>query len=89
MAIAHVIQEKVLGCSSVAFDEHALKRMRERSVAEDEVIEVLRKPDDTALPTLWQRSRYRKTLEGRSVDVVFEQDPTQIVVITVITRPAS
>jgi hypothetical protein len=84
MAIARVIYEPVLGCKTVAFDEHALTRMGERGVTEDEVIDVLRHPDLTGLPTQPDRSRYRKSLAGRAVDVVFEHDPTQIVVITVI-----
>lgn len=84
MAIARVIHEEVLGCQSVAFDEHALTRMSERSVTEDEVLEVLRNPDRTGLPTQPNRFRYRKARHGRSVDVVFEHDPTQIVVVTVI-----
>jgi len=36
------------------------------------------------LPTQSNRFRYRKFLAGRDVDVVFERDPTQIMVITVI-----
>ena len=84
MAIVHVIPEEVLGCESVAFDEHALTRMRERNVSEGDVLETLRNPDQTGLPTQPHRFRYRKTRNGRSVDVVFEHDPTQIVVITVI-----
>jgi hypothetical protein len=51
MAIARVIDEQVLGCKTVAFDEHALTRMGERSVTEDEVLEVLGDPDQTVLPT--------------------------------------
>lgn len=84
MAIVQVIHEEVLGCQSVAFDEHALTRMGERGVTEEEVLEVLRNPDRTGLPTQAQRFRYRKALQGRPVDVVFEHDSTQIVVITVI-----
>jgi hypothetical protein len=84
VAIAHVVIESVLGCSSVAFDEHAVTRMTERTVSEDEVLQVLRAPDQTGLPTQSHRNRYRKVLNGRRVDVVFEHDPTQIVVITVI-----
>jgi hypothetical protein len=83
MAIARVIDEQVLGCRTVAFDEHALTRMGERGVTEDEVLEVLRNPDQTNLPTQPNRNRYRKVQGGRRIDVVFEQDPTQIVVITV------
>lgn len=84
MAIVQVIHEAVLGCHSVALDEHAVTRMGERGVTEDEVIEVLKNPDQTGLRTQPNRFRYRKLLAGRSVDVVFEHDPTQIVVITVI-----
>ena len=84
MAIARVIHEQVLGCKSVAFDEHALTRMSERGVSEEEVLEVLRSPDQTGLPTQPNRFRHRKMLAGRSVDVVFEHDPTQIVVVTVL-----
>ena len=85
MAIARVIAEPVLGCKTIAFDEHALTRMDERSVTEDEVIDVLRNPDQTGLPTQSNRYRHRKALGGRSVDVVFEHEPTQIVVVTVIS----
>jgi hypothetical protein len=84
MAITHVIREQVLGCNSVAFDEHALTRMSERGVTEDDVVLVLQSPDRTGLPTQPNRFRYRKTVSGRQVDVVFEHDPTQIVVITVV-----
>jgi Domain of unknown function (DUF4258) len=84
MAIVDVLHESVLGCQTVALDEHAAARMRERSVSADEVLEVLRNPDTTGLPTQPKRFRFRKTLAGRRIDVVFEHDPTQIVVITVI-----
>ncbi len=60
MAIAYVIQEKVRGCRTVAFDEHAVKRMNERKVSEDDVLDVLRNPDQTGLPTLPGRLRFRK-----------------------------
>jgi hypothetical protein len=87
MAIVHVIQESVLGCKSVAFDAHAILRMQERGVNEDEVVDVLRNPDQTGLPTTTNRFRYRKNLgTGHHLDVVFEHDPTQIVVISVIRR---
>jgi hypothetical protein len=84
MAIVRVVQEQALGCKSIAFDEHALKRMCERSVTEDEVIDLLRQPDWTGLPTQPNRFRYRKVIADRPIDVVFEHDPTQIVVITVV-----
>jgi hypothetical protein len=84
MAIVHVIHEIVRGCRTVAFDEHAIKRMTERSVSEDEVLDVLRNPDQTGLPTLPGRFRFRKNQStGKWIDVIFEEDPTQIVVYSV------
>jgi hypothetical protein len=84
MAITRVIHEEVLGCKTVAFDEHARMRMEERGITEDEVVEVLRSPEQTGLPTQPNRFRSRKSLAGRRIDVVFEHDPTHIVVITVV-----
>jgi hypothetical protein len=84
MAIVHVIREIVRGCKTVAFDEHAIKRMQERKVSEDDVLEVLRHPDNTALRTTPGRLRFRKNFGASgSVDVIFEQNPTQIVVFSV------
>ena len=84
MGVVQIIHESVLGCHSVALDEHAVQRMFERNVTEYEILEVLNRPDQTGLKTQPNRFRYRKVIEGRKVDVVFEHDPTQIVVITVI-----
>jgi hypothetical protein len=84
MAIVHVIQESVRGCRSVAFDEHAIRRMIERKVSEDDVLDVLRNPTQTGLPTTPNRCRFRKHTGANSwIDVVFEEDPTQIVVFSV------
>jgi hypothetical protein len=84
MAIVHVIRENVRGCRSVAFDEHAIKRMSERNVSEDDVLDVLRNPDQTTLQTTPGRLHFRKNYgPNSSVDVIFEEDPTQIVVFSV------
>ena len=86
MAITDVIHESVWGCKSVGLDEQAVTRMSERGISEDEILEVLRSPDRTGFPTQDGRFRYRKLIARCDVDVVFEHDPTQIVVITVIAR---
>ena len=87
MAILDVIQENILGCQSVAFDEHAIRRMYERNVTLDEVLDVLRNPTQTGLPAHPNRFRYRKHSSPQNwVDVVFEHDPTQIVVFTVLRK---
>jgi hypothetical protein len=87
MAIVHVIHEQVLGCQTIAFDEHAIRRMQERHVSEDEVIDVLRNPTQTGLPTRPGRFRYRRqSAQAAWVDVIFEHDPTQIVVVSVVRK---
>jgi Domain of unknown function (DUF4258) len=84
MAIVHVIREGVRGCTSVAFDAHALKMMAERGVSEDDVVDVLRNPSHTNPRADENRLHFRgQTASGSTVDVVFEEDPTQIVVISV------
>src|SRR5436309_3075840 len=42
----------LIKCGNLAFDEHAIQRMQARNVSEDEVLDVLRHPDQTGLPTL-------------------------------------
>jgi hypothetical protein len=86
MAIVHVISENVLGCSSIGFDAHAIRSMAARAITEDEVVEVLRNPDQTGLPTQVNRQRFRKDLGTRTIDVVFELDVTQVVVITTFSQ---
>lgn len=86
MAIHRVVQESVLGCTSVAFDSHAIRSMNSRGITEDETIEVLKNPDQTGLPTQPNRHRYRKRIGTRTIDVVFELDVTQVVVVTTFSR---
>ena len=85
MAIVHVIQANVLGKSEVAFDAHAIQRMAARSVTEAQVVATLQNPDLTGLRADPGRRRVRRYY-GRhhSIDVVFEEEPTRIVVITVV-----
>ena len=87
MVIGRVIDEEVLGRDKLAFDEHAVLRMTERGVTEQQVIDTLSNPDVTGLPADQGRLRVRKTFpRGTSVDVIYEEDPTQIVVISVLRR---
>jgi hypothetical protein len=85
MGIVHTISASVLGKSEVAFDEHAAKRMKERSVTEGQVLATLQNPDKTGLPADPGRQRVRRHYGSHTaVDVVFEEEPARIVVITVI-----
>ena len=85
MAIVRVIDERVLGRNKLAFDEHAILRMNERGVTEDQVVESLKSPDTTGLRADPGRHRVRKSYPANvSIDVIYEEDPTQIVVVSVM-----
>ena len=85
MAVVHVIQASVRGKSEVAFDSHAVKRMAERHITEAQVLATLEKPDITGLRADPGRLRFCKHYGGHhSIDVVFEEEPTRIVVISTV-----
>lgn len=69
----------------MAFDEHAIKRMSERSITEAQVLATLEKPDRTGLRADPGRLRVRRHYGSHaSVDVVYEEEPARIVVISAI-----
>lgn len=83
MAVVHVIQANVRGKNEVAFDEHAMLRMAQRSITEAQVVDTLQNPDVTGLRADHGRLRFRKRFGPHlSIDVVFEEEPTRIVVIS-------
>lgn len=87
MAVVRVIDEEVLGRDKLAFDEHAVQRMAERGVTEEQVIATLNFPDVTGLPADQGRGRVRKHYPpDASIDVIYEADPTRIVVVSVLRR---
>ena len=87
MAIIKEIQTDadVCGKNTVAFDEHAILRMEERGITEEQVLATLRKPDMTGLRADPGRLRVRRHYGSHtSVDVVFEEEPTRLLVISAI-----
>jgi hypothetical protein len=85
MAVVHSIPANVLGRNDVAFDEHALKRMQERGVTEAQVLATLQNPDRTGLHANPGRLRVRRHYGSHTaVDVVYEEEASRIVVISVI-----
>ncbi len=87
MAVVCTVAANVLGKTEVAFDSHAIKRMAERGVTEAEVLLTLAGPDQTGLRADPGRLRVRRRFGSkRTVDVVYEEEPTRIVVITVWAR---
>jgi hypothetical protein len=72
-------------------DKRRLRRPRRQDdgrtrLSEDEVLETLRHPDQTNLRADPGRLRYRKHFVAGRVDVVFELDVTQVVVVSVWRR---
>ena len=85
MAVVRTIAANILGKSEVAFDEHAVKRMVERGITEAQVLATLQNPDLTGLRADPGRLRVRRHYGSHaSVDVVYEEEPTRILVITVV-----
>ena len=80
-----VISAKIAGHSEVAFCRHALDRMAQRRVTEKEVLDAIRKPTKSGLPTQPGRQRVRKNRSStEAVDVVYVSIGTTIMVVTVI-----
>ena len=66
-----VIPAKIAGHTHVMFCRHALDRMIQRRVTEKEVLDAIRKPTKSGLPTQPGRQRVRKTRSStEAVDVV-------------------
>ena len=79
------VDEPVCGKDKVAFDEHAVKRMKERKITQSQVLATLRKPDMTGLQADQGRLRVRRHYGAHtSVDVVYEEHKASILVISVI-----
>jgi hypothetical protein len=85
MAVVHTVSASIFGRDAVAFDEHAIKRMKERSITEAQVLATLQKPDITGLRADPGRKRLRRHYGlHHSVDVVYEEEASRIVVISAI-----
>ena len=85
MAVEKSVKEKVGDKDELAFDEHAIKRMTERGITEEQVLATLRNPDMIGLRADPGRLRVRRHYGSHaSIDVVYEEEPTRILVISVI-----
>jgi hypothetical protein len=85
MAVSHIIPASVCGKNEVAFDSHAVLRMSQRGITEAQVVATLQKPDITGLRADPGRFRVRRHYGGHhSIDVVYEEEPTRILVITAV-----
>lgn len=87
------LQSQLLGCRLVEFTGHALARMKQRDVTEDDVLKALQ-ISNRQIPGQQQpgriRIRWQKT-RRLSIDVVYEKDAKKgkLDIITVIAFTAS
>lgn len=79
------VDEPVCGKNRIAFDEHAVKRMKERRVTENQVLATLKSPDISGLPADPGHCRVRRHYGSHtSIDVVYEEQKTRIVAISAL-----
>jgi hypothetical protein len=78
----------ILGRAKLELVGHAQDQMKVRDIGLSDILLTLRNPDETDLPTQPGRKRYRRCKHGGGppVDVVFEEMPDRIRVITVIAK---
>ena len=82
---SEIIIAEVRGFPVVELSGHALRQMAIRDITKDQVLDTMRHPDQTGLPTEQGRHRFRKHKTTRvSIDVVFQEQPAHILVITAI-----
>ena len=73
----------IRGREILEFSYHALYQMRDRGLTEEQVIQVIREPEETGLPTPGNRYRFRRYKTPRkAVDVVFEESHDRVIVVT-------
>ncbi|HEY7154094.1 MAG TPA: DUF4258 domain-containing protein [Gemmataceae bacterium] len=72
---ARVIRATIQGVEvTIEFIQHAIDRMNERNISEQDVIAVLDKPDATGLPADEGRQRDRKNAGAlAAIDVVYQR----------------
>jgi hypothetical protein len=85
---ARVIQAVAMGRGLVEITHHASDRMEERDISDEDVILTLQNPDQVGLDADPPNRRVRRALPGRPLvlDVVFEERPDRIRVITTYAK---
>jgi hypothetical protein len=86
-----LVKRPACGRNKVYFIRHALDRMKQRRITEDEVFKALRNPSQIGLRTQLGRKRVRwRRNKAESVDVVYEvlSDSLRIITVMVISQRA-
>lgn len=83
---ALIVEGQVRGRGTVPiqFIHHALRRMRQRGITQEQALTALRIPDVTGLEADEGREHYRRHLTASTaIDVVFDNLPDRVRVISV------
>ena len=76
------------GYQVVEIISHALERMAERQISEQDVLNTLRDPDEKGLSTQPGRKRVSRNKTARvAIEVVYEELTDRLRVITALKRP--
>ncbi len=67
-----------------SYSFHARKRMRERSIADRDVEEVLARPQEVILTRNGRKAAYRRIQGSRYIVVIFEQKGEDFIVVTAV-----
>ena len=70
---------------NIQISRHAKRRMKERKIARDEILQVLQYPDEVA-PSIAGRFNYIKTIDARHLKVTCKEEADAHIVITVMDR---
>ena len=80
-----VLNHKLRGKDLVELTGHALKRMKQRGVSQEDVLNTIEKPTKSMPTTQIGRLRFRWQKTPRtSIDVVFEDGKDRVIVVTVV-----
>ncbi len=82
---SRLLDESIGGFKCVELVGHAREQMEIRGLTEADVLNTLRAPDETSLPTAEGRKRVRRYKTARvAMDVVYEERGAKLIVVTVI-----
>lgn len=81
------VDRPIFGFTKIEFCPHALQQMALRSITAEQVLQALRKPTETGLPTQMYRFRIRRQISRyKALDVVYQELTDRLRVITAFPK---
>ena len=69
----------------IKFSRHAKRRMKERAIMEDDIVEAIKNPDQIT-PSIKGRVNYIKNLGGKHLKVTCKEESNAYHIITVMNK---